>query len=192
MDENDALKAYNNIYLEIIMRYKEQIEEKEGLYLADLPKLVTPNDDNVMLLSKDIQANFPVFDYDENFPEAARLAYEYVKNKITPISLPIQFWLRPAQTIRYSAGDIFDKAVLLCSLLIAMGNVSSRIMVVAKDTDRTFIVYAEFKDKLIAIDLEKGVEDFANLDELLKELKVDSNDDTTAYEFNDKMYRDIV
>ena len=99
MDENDALKAYNNIYLEIIMRYKEQIEEKEGLYLADLPKLVTPNDDNVMLLAKDIQANFPVFNYDENFPEAARLGYEYVKNKITPISLPIQFWLRPAQTL---------------------------------------------------------------------------------------------
>ena len=192
MDENDALKAYNNIYLEIIMRYKEQIEEKEGLYLADLPKLVTPSDENVILLAKEIQGNFPVFNYDENFPDAARLTYEYVKNKITLISLPIQFWLRPAQTIRYSAGDVFDKAVLLCSLLIAMGNISSRIIVVAKETERTFIVYAEFKKRLIVIDLEKGVRDFPNLDEVLKELNVDGDEDTAAYEFNDKMYRDIV
>ncbi len=193
MDEKDAaLKAYNNIYLEIIMRYKEQIEEREGLYLADLPKLVTPNDENVILLAKELQGNFPVFDYDANFPEAARLAYEYVRNRITPISLPIQFWLRPAQTIRYSAGDFFDKAVLLCSLLIAMGNVSSRVIVVAKNEERAFVVYAEFGGGLIAIDLEKGVKDYGSIDSLLKELKVDSNEDTTAYEFNDKMYRDIV
>lgn len=192
MDENDTLKAYNNIYLEIIMRYKEQIEEKESLYLADLPKLVTPNDENVVLLAKEMQSNFPVFNYDENFPEAARLAYEYTRDKITQISLPIQFWLRPAQTIRYSAGDIFDKAVLLCSLLIAMGNVSSRIIVVARETERSFIVYAEFKNRLIVIDLEKGVKEVTSLDAVLKELKVDSDEDTTAYEFNDKMYRDIV
>lgn len=193
MDENDAaLKAYNNIYLEIIMRYKEQIEEREGLYLVDLPKLVTPTDENVVLLAREIQGNFPAYNFDANFPEAARLAYEYVKNKITPISLPIQFWLKPAQTIRYSAGDIFDKAVLLCSILIAMGNVSSRIIVVAKDTERSFIVYAELKDRLMVIDLEKGVRDFASLDDLLKELNVNGDNDTTAYEFNDKMYRDIV
>jgi hypothetical protein len=191
MDENGALKAYNSIYLEIIMRYKELIEEKESLYLADLPKLVTPNDDNVVLLAKEIEGNFPVFNYDENFPEAVRLSYQYVKDRITPISLPIQFWLKPDQTIRYSAGDIFDKAVLLCSLLIAIGNVSSRIIVVAKETDRSFIVYAEFGGKIMAVDLEKGVRDFANLGALLDELSID-RDDTTAYEFNDKMYRDIV
>lgn len=192
MDENGSLKAYNSIYLEIIMRYKEQIEDKEGLYPADLPKLVTPENDNVVLLAKEIQNNFPAYNYDENFPEAAKLAYAYVKDKIMSISLPVQFWLKPEQTIMYCAGDIFDKAVLLCSLLIAMGNFSSRIVVAAKDTDRTFVVYSEFKGKLTAMDLDNGVRDYGSLDELLKELKVDNDDDTTAYEFNDKMYRDIV
>ncbi|MHB1830665.1 MAG: hypothetical protein ACYCO0_04710 [Candidatus Micrarchaeaceae archaeon] len=189
MDENDSLKAYNSIYLEIIMRYKEQIEDKEELYPADLPKLVTPENDNVVLLAKEIQNSFPVYNYDQNFPEAAALAYAYVKDKIIPISLPVQFWLKPEQTIMYGAGDIFDKAVLLCSLLIAMGNFSSRVVVAAKDTDRTFIVYSEFRNKLIAMDLDNGVKDYGLLDDLLKELKVDN--DTTAYEFNDKMYRDI-
>ncbi len=191
MDDTDALKAYNNIYLEIVMRYKDQIEEHESLYLADLPKLVTPTDENVILLAKDLKGNFPVFNYDENFPQAAELAYGYVKNNIKQISLPIQFWLRPAQTIKYAAGDIFDKAVLLCSVLIALGNVSSRIIVVARETSRRFIVYAEFKGRLITIDLDKGIRDMVSIEDLLKELNVNSDEETTAYEFNDKMYRDI-
>ncbi len=191
MDENSSLKAYNSIYLEIIMRYKEQIEDNEELYPADLPKLVTPSNDNVALLAKEIEGKFPVYNYDENFPEAAALAYAYVRDRIIPISLPVQFWLKPEQTIMYGAGDIFDKAVLLCSLLIAMGNVASRVVVAAKDTDRTFIVYSEFKDRLISMDLDNGIKDYGSLDDLLKELKVDKDDDTTAYEFNDKMYRDI-
>src|SRR5271155_3942819 len=112
MDESESLKAYNSIYLEIIMRYKEHIEEKEGLYIADLPKLVTPSDESVDLLAREMKNNFPVYNYDENFPDAARLAYQYVKDKVVEISLPLQFWLRPPQTIKYGAGDIFDKALL--------------------------------------------------------------------------------
>ena len=193
MDEIETLKAYNNIYLEIIMRYKEHIEEHEGLYIADLPKLVTPSDESVILLAREIQNNFPVYTYDENFPDAAQQAYQYVKNKINLISIPVQFWLKPSETIKYGAGDLFDKAVMLCSTLIALGNVSSRIVVVARgDEERHFIVYSEFKGHIISINVEKGVKEYKNLDELLKEIDVGRDEDTTAYEFNDNMYRDIV
>jgi hypothetical protein len=192
MDESESLKAYNNIYLEIILRYKEYIEEKEGLYVADLPKLVTPNDESVLLLARQIKDGFPVYNYDDNFSDAARAAYQYAKDKIIDISLPIQFWLSPSQTIKYSAGDIFDKAVLLCSVLIALGNASSRIVVVVKDMERHFIVYSEFKDKIIGINMEKGVKDYANFEKLFKEINIGSSDETTAYEFNDNMYRDIL
>lgn len=195
MDETGQLKAYNNIYLEIIMRYKDHIEEREGLYLTDLPKLVTPNDESVMLLAKEIEGNFPVYSYEDNFADAAKLAYGYVKDRILPISLPIQFWLKPHQTIKYGAGDIFDKAVLLCSMLIAMGNVSSRIIVAVKNTDRHFIVYSEFGNRIIGINIENGVKEYANIESLLGDIGIDSrreDDDTTAYEFNDKIYRDIV
>jgi hypothetical protein len=191
MDDNDSLKAYNSIYLEIIMRYKEQIEDNEGLYVANLPRLVTPEEDSVVLLAKEIQGNFPVYNYDENFPEAARLAHAYVKGRIMSISLPVQFWLTPSQAIRYGAGDIFDKAVLLCSLLIAMGNFSSRVVVVAKETERTFIVYSEFKGRLIVMNVNGEAKDYASLDDLLRELDVESDENTTAYEFNNKMYRNI-
>ncbi len=196
MDENDLLKAYNSIYLEIITRYKDYIEEREGLYLTDLPKLVTPSDENVALLTKELEGNFPAYSYDDNFEDAARLAYAYVKDRIAPISLPIQFWLKPSQTIRYGAGDVFDKAVLLCSMLVALGNVSSRIMVVVRNTDRHFIVYSEFRGRIMGMDMESGMKAYENVDAMLKDSGIrkdaENDDDTTAYEFNDRFYRDIV
>ena len=196
MDEIGLLKAYNSIYLEIITRYKEYIEGKEGLYLTDLPRLITPADESVLLLAKELEGNFPVYNYEDNFEDAMKLAYAYIRDKIAPISLPIQFWLKPAQAIRYGAGDIFDKAVLLCSLLSAMGNVSSRVMVIAKNSDRHFIVYSEFRDRIIGIDMESGLDEYGNIDELLEKNGIDKNaendEETTAYEFNDKFYRDIV
>ncbi len=192
MDELETLKAYNNIYLEIIMRYREHIEEKEGIYITDLPKLVTPSNESVIFLAREVQNNFPVYSFNDNFPDAARLAYQHVKDKIMDISLPLQFWLSPADTIKYGAGDVFDKATLLCSVLIALGNVSSRIAVVVRGEERHFVVYSEFKDSIIAINIEKGVTDYKNFDALMKALNLGNSDDTTAYEFNDKMYRDIV
>ncbi len=192
MNENADLKAYNDIYLDLLLRYKDIIEEKEALYLADLPKLVTPADENVMLLAKEIQKSFPVFNYDSDFAEAVKVSYSYIREKILPISLPIQFWLKPAQTIRYSAGDIFDRAVLLCSLLIAIGNVSTRIIVATKDNSRSFVVYSEFAGKIIAVDMERGITEFDSLEKLIDSLHVGEGEETSVYEFNDKMYRDII
>ncbi len=194
MDERDyqSLKAYNSIYAEILLRYKDYIEEKEELHLADLPKLITPEDESVELLAMQIKGGFPVYKHEDNFQDAARIAYQHVSEKILDISVPIQFWLRPAQTIRYGAGDIFDKAVLLCSVLIALGNVSSRVVVVAREDERHFVVYSEFGNRIIGIDLGKGVKEYGSFEEMMKEINAVNSEDVTAYEFNDKMYRDVL
>jgi hypothetical protein len=193
---NETLKAYNSIYLEIIMRYRDYIEEREGLYLADLPKLVTPEEENVLFLAKQMQSSFPVYSYEENFLEMAKLSYNYIKEKIIQISLPLQFWLRPAQTIKYGAGDLFDKAVLLCSLLIASGNSSAKVIVMANNRDRKFIVFFEFQNKVVGIDIEKGIKEYNSVSEIFEGLDIDKigedDEDTTVYEFNDRIYRDIV
>ena len=54
MEEVEVLKKYNDLYLEIIMQNKEKIEDGQNLYVAELPSLVTPNDDNVVAKSKSI------------------------------------------------------------------------------------------------------------------------------------------
>ena len=192
MDENELLKKYNDLYLEIIMKYKSHIEEHENLYVAELPSLISPNDEVVKGLAASFTSKFQDYKYENNFYDVAKLIFEHVKNVILPVSLPIQFWLKPSQTITYGAGDLFDKAVLLCSLLISLGNLSTKIIIVVKESERSFIVYFEFKEILVAMNIEGGIKEFKTKEELIKSLGIDEkSDDVTAYEFNDKMYIDI-
>ncbi|HUB92643.1 MAG TPA: hypothetical protein VL945_01660 [Candidatus Saccharimonadales bacterium] len=193
MEEDlETMKKYNSLYLSIIMRYKDYIEEHEGLYVAELPKLVTPADSSVLSVASGITNNFPSYLYDRDFLEAARLAHLYIKERITTLSLPLQFWQKPSETISNAAGDPFDKAVLLCSILIALGGASSKIIITISDGSRDFLVYTEYRDELIVIDLERGITTAHNRDDLLSRLKIGINPELSAYEFNDKMYTNII
>jgi hypothetical protein len=191
--ENDPelLKKYNLLYLEIIMRYRDYIETNENLSVAELPKLVTPEDESVVSFANSIKSTFSTYSFDQNFREAAEKAYSYIKNTISEAMLPIEFWLSPSQVIKSSAGDLFDKAVLLCSLLIALGNISTRVVVVTKPEERRFVVYCEYKEKIIAFDVQNGAFEVSSKEELLNKLKINEGEETTAYEFNDKTYSDL-
>jgi hypothetical protein len=194
MEDTELLKKYNQLYLEVILRYKEYIEEKESLYVAELPKLVVPENEDVVNIANRIKNSMPSYNYNDNYYDSARLAYSYVKDEITLANLPIQFWLTPDETIKCGAGDIFDKAVLLCSLLIALGDVSAKIIIKVKDSERDFVVYSEFNNIIIAIDLESGIKEYKNKEELLRAMGIKNADDSgevTAYEFNDKMYNSL-
>jgi len=192
-EDIETLKRYNQLYLEIIMRYKEYIEENENLYVAELPKLITPDNESVVGLANKIKSQFPIYNYNENFPDAVRIAYSYVKENILLVNLPIQFWLKPEEVIRCGAGDIFDKATLLCSLIIALGNVSTKLIIKVEDSEREFVVYSEFNNSIIAVDLERGVKEYKSREELLKAMRVyGENEEMNVYEFNDKMYNSII
>jgi len=192
-EDIETLKRYNQLYLEIIMRYKEYIEENENLYVAELPKLITPDNESVVGLANKIKSQFPIYNYNENFPDAVRIAYSYVKENILLVNLPIQFWLKPEEVIRCGAGDIFDKATLICSLIIALGNVSTKLIIKVEENEREFVVYSEFNNGIIAVDLERGVKEYKNREELLKAMGVyKENEEMNVYEFNDKMYNSII
>ena len=192
-EDIETLKRYNQLYLEIIMRYKEYIEENENLYVAELPKLITPDNESVVGLANKIKSQFPIYNYNENFPDAVRIAYSYVKDNILLVNLPIQFWLKPEEVIRCGAGDIFDKATLLCSLIIALGNVSTKLIIKVEDSEREFVVYSDFNNSIIAVDLERGVKEYKSREELLKAMGVyGENEEMNVYEFNDKMYNSII
>ncbi|HVA82729.1 MAG TPA: hypothetical protein VNF06_01025, partial [Candidatus Aquilonibacter sp.] len=77
MEEDALLKKYNQIYLEVILRYKEHIEQNENLNVAELPKLITPTDENVVTAVNKIKSTFDNYSYSSNFLSAAKLAYEY-------------------------------------------------------------------------------------------------------------------
>ena len=191
MADEKMLEKYSSLYLEIIMRYREYIEEKETLYVAELPTLVMPGDESVLSNIKSIKSMYSLYNYNEDFTSAAKEAQWYVRDKISTISLPIQFWLRPGQTLRLEAGDVFDKAVLLCTMLIALGNVTAKVLARVLDSEKKFLVYCEFKDKILLFDVEGPLNEFADRDEMLASLGIGRDESVTAYEFNDKMYNNL-
>ncbi len=192
LGEEELTKKYNALYLEIIMRYKDVIETGETIYVAELPKLVTPEDETVLSVAGKMTSGFHIYNYEENFLEAARNAHNYVQNEIATISPPVQFWLRPSQVVNLQAGDIFDKVVLLCSVLIALGNPSATILTAVREEDKRHVVLCEYKGELLVIDLEDGITTVKSKEEALAMIGIKTVEGMTAYEFNNRMYNDLV
>ncbi len=191
MGEDELLKKYNALYLEMIMRYKEKMEEGERLYVAELPKLVTPDDEAVVAAVNKIRGTFPSYGFDENFTEAAKKAFDFVNGSIMQISPPIQFWLKPSQVLNIGAGDVFDQMVLLCSMLVGLGNPSAKVIVSAKNDVKSYAVYCEFQGKIFVMERGKGISELKDKNELLAKMGIYMGSESTAYEFNDKMYNNL-
>ncbi|MGC8629228.1 MAG: hypothetical protein ACP5T4_03405 [Candidatus Micrarchaeia archaeon] len=190
--KEEELKRYNKLYLTMLLRYKDYIEEEENLNVAQLPTLVTPEASAIVSFANNIKAQYSNYSPEKNFLEAAKRAHSYVCDKIATVTLPIQFWLMPEETLAAEAGDTLDKAILLCSVFIALGNITSKIIISMDDSNRKVGVYCEYGNKLLYFGLDCNVSEFETKEALLKSLGIEKGKDMTAYEFNDKMYVDLI
>ena len=181
-------KKLNRLYLAIISRYKDYIEEKEDLSVAELPTLVMPNDERVRAKTDEIKSGFLNYSYDQNFHEASIKAYEFVNREIEDITLPLQFWLTPTETMEFMVGDSMDKNILLCSMLVKLGNPSAKVFVIMRENIRDVFVYYEFGGKTYALERDR-VKEFESKDLMLVSLSL--GEESVAYEFNNQMYSDI-
>ncbi|VVB77152.1 Uncharacterised protein [uncultured archaeon] len=191
MPDLKMLLKFNFLHLGIIMGYWDYIVVNPKLSVASLPTLVTPDDESVQSKVKNIKQMFSFYNYEEDFPSASKEALSYVKKNIAPVSLPIQFWLRPGQTLNLEAGDEFDKAALLCSLFIGLGNVSSKIITLVRGSEKKLAVYCEHNGAVTLFDIESGISEFKTRDEMLRKLGIGTDVSVDAYEFNDRMYNDL-
>lgn len=179
----------NNLYLAVISRYKEYIEEKEGLSVAELPTLVTPNSERVVEKANWIRSKFLNYTYDKDFYDASIMAFGFVNDEIEDVTLPLQFWISPDEVTTFMMGDIMDKSILLCSILIRLGNPSSRVFVKIDDSARRVFVYYEFGGMFHVLECGKELREFNSRDDILKSLQF--SEETVAYEFNNQMYADL-
>lgn len=187
--EEKRLGSLNQLYLAIISRYKDYIQEKEGLSVAELPTLVTPKNEAVAKKVAEIKSGFNAYSYEGDFYQAAIKAFSFVKDEIESVILPLEFWLSPEDTLAYMMGDIMDKNILLGSMLVALGNPSAKVLVRIKEDNVSTFVYCNFNDKVYMFDIGNGTKEFENKEALVASLDID--EDTTAYEFNNQMYLDI-
>ncbi len=187
--EHDKEYRLRQLYLAIVMRYKEHIEEHESLSIAALPSMVTVKNEKVIAKAQEIINSFSSYDYDRDFYDASMHAFEFVKDSIAEVVLPVQFWLLPEETLSFMMGDLLDRNILLCALLVRLGNPSAKVFVKIKGTARDSFVHCEFNNKVYILDLGSGIREVDSKKAMLDSLGID--DDTTAYEFNNQSYADV-
>jgi ATPase subunit of ABC transporter with duplicated ATPase domains len=128
------------MYMIIINRYKDLIERSEAKTISDLKSLINPNDEIIKNKKEEIISKFQKYEYEKDFLKAAELAEEYITN-LKNIQLPIEFWLTTKEIIDLGGGDKMDKSTFLCSLLIALGNQNSFVVVGKNKTLKIFVEY---------------------------------------------------
>lgn len=179
----------NQLYLGIISRYKEYIEEMEHISIAELPALVTPKKELIVKKADEIKNAFGNYSFDSHFYEASINAFAYVRDSILETTMPVQFWLAAEDTLKFGIGDAIDRNVLLCSLLCALSNPSAKVLVSIKDDVRKILTYYELNGHAYILDLNSGFHKFEIKELLIKSLNLD--DESTAYEFNESLYNEI-
>lgn len=188
--QSEKSAKMSQLYLLIISRYKNYIEEREEISVAELPGFVMPAAPLVSKRANSIKEGMGNYIYENNFRDASMSAFDFVRGSVNEIEMPLQFWLNPEETLRFMGGDITDRSILLCSLLIALGNPSAKVIVLINEPARDLRVYYEFNGSVTAFDIMKGeTKEFKTRDEMLESFSI--NENTTAYEFNDQMYVDI-
>ncbi len=180
---------YSPMYLAIIERYKDYIEDRESISVAELPRLISPKSEAVLSKIGEIKQELSPYAYNNDFKEAARRAFYFVKDKVKEVLLPLQFWFTPEETLAFMMGDRMDKGILLCSMLVALGNPSAKVLMRIKGEEKKILVHYEFVEKTFVMDIDDGINEFPSKEKMLEWLSI--GEDTIAYEFNNQSYIDI-
>ncbi|VVB66625.1 Uncharacterised protein [Candidatus Gugararchaeum adminiculabundum] len=189
-EELQVLRRKVKLYRTVIEKYGEQIEEGEKKSVPELRVLVDPENEEVKKISAriigELGAGGAAYSFGKNFPDAAKKAFEFVSQGLADEQLPVDFWLSPRDMVAIGAGDEMDKALFLCSLLIALGNESAKV-IVELSRKHVFVGY-EFGKKYFLCDASHRDMFEGSREELVSR---HLTTDELVYEFNNKEYDEL-
>ncbi|MCS7109423.1 MAG: hypothetical protein NZ903_01345 [Candidatus Micrarchaeota archaeon] len=185
-NEINILKDKIKLLELIIERYKSTIEQSETKTIADIKAMVNPKDPEVIRISNEIKSKFKPYIYERDFISAAKEAHETIR-RIRTIRIPIDFWLSPKDIIKLRGGDPMDKAVFLCSILIALDNYDSFVIVGIDDGTKVAVSF-KFNDVWYFLDPTGNEIISGKKEELLEKWM---SEEKEVYEFNNLNYNQI-
>ncbi len=144
-EKSKMLQKLVDIMSLIVSKYDRVIREREEKSVEELKKLVKPKSQVVKDLVKA---------YDNTMK-----AYNYVRDHIMEVEMPthVPFWMKLDDIVRVGAGDDHDRAILLCSMLRAMGE--DAYVLIAETSlgeERAFVVLKK-PDKFYLLDPIDGM-----------------------------------
>lgn len=152
----DACRRRLALYRKIFERYAEIIEASEEKSVLELRALVEPENAAVQEAKRRVTSAFRPYVYQDNFMAAAERALEHVAG-IKTETLPVEFWLKPEDITELGVAGDMDKAILLCALLIALGNESAKVNIAeAENGLKLSLVTFEFGGRQYLLDPREG------------------------------------
>jgi len=189
--ELEVIKRRESIYRKIIERYRELIEAGESKSIPELRSLVRPQSSSVLELKEKLTREFKPYEYERDFLAASQKAYEFVKDEIKTEHVNIEFWLSPKDILELSTADEMDKAILLCSLLIALGNKGAKVVVEMKGGLKHAFVMFSFGNRYYLFDPVHDINLAGSKEILEAQISTERDEENKiVYEFNDAEYNE--
>jgi hypothetical protein len=189
--ELEVCRRRESIYKKIIERYRELIEAGESKSIPELRSLVRPQSSSVLELKDKLTREFKPYDYEKDFLTVSQKAYEFVKGEIKTEHVNIEFWLSPKDILELKAADEMDKAILLCSLLIALGNKAAKVVVEMKGGLKHAFVLFSFGNRFYLFDPVHDINLAGSKEILEAQISTEKDEENKiVYEFNDVEYNE--
>ena len=184
--EADILRDKLKLYDIILNRYRTMIERSESKTIADLKALIQPKDETVVRVKDQLIDEFKPYLFEKHFYMVAERAHKFVSEMKT-VKTPVDFWLTSKEFLELKGGDMMDKAVFLCSLLIALEN-NDAYVIVGVDGGTKIAVGHRTGNGWRFLDPTTGTSINGDKDALIKQWFAGAE---RMYEFNDREYNQL-
>ncbi len=170
------------LYRAVLRRYAELISERERKTVGEIKALVTKNDLTIQSLAQGfIAAQGPSAEgsrpegrgsegtgtgslgrggekgaFPKGYAKAGEKAFNYVRDQIKNLEgadIGISFWLTPTEIVSERIADDEDKAILLCSILYALGDEKAEVVIaeLENNTPHAFVA-TELDGRFLLLD----------------------------------------
>ncbi len=152
------------LYKFLLEKYEDLINDSEKKTIGEIKGLVDEEDLTIQSILSEIKPQG--FEFKKDYLNTAKKALEFINSKIECVDpgLGINFWLSPKEILELKVSDDEDLAVLLCSVLAALGDEKAFVVIAEMDDLSTHaFVITELNNKFFIIDpcQEKTFEEFS-------------------------------
>ncbi|MBS3057570.1 MAG: hypothetical protein J4415_02980 [Candidatus Diapherotrites archaeon] len=141
------------LYKLLLDKYSSLINEKETKTVGEIKALVNSEDLTIQGIAS---AHRPEnYEFGAHYLQAAESAYNFICGEISyiPSELGLDIWLAPKEILSAKIADDSDLAVLLCSVLYALGDEKAEVVVAELENANTHaFAITEFEGKFILLD----------------------------------------
>ncbi len=135
----------------ILARHKDELEKEEIRSLSRLRQIISPYSEYVSSLKTKILKSLAPYKKEENFLDAVQEIVSHASG-IEIVQLPIQYSLSFEEMEKFGAASRIDKALLVTSLLRAIGTESAYCIV----GNQYSLVKFRWLNEQYAVDIDKN------------------------------------